>query len=46
MLIRRQRSLYLIGKNLAHKINGVKMEVHLDMAKRFVRFMFFPKGKT
>ncbi len=28
-------------KDLAHRIRGAKMEKHLDMAKRLVRYIFF-----
>ena len=39
--IRRQRCLFHIEKDLAHKIADAKMEVHLDMAKRLIKYMFF-----
>ena len=40
--IRRQRCLFHMEKDLAHRIRDAKMEGHLDMAKRLVRYMFFP----
>ncbi len=40
--IRRQRCLFHMEKDLAHRIRDAKMEEHLDMAKRLVRYMFFP----
>ncbi len=43
--IRRQRCLFHIEKDLAHRIKDAGMEEHLDMAKRLVRYMFFP-GET
>ena len=39
--IRRQRCLFHIEKDLAHRIADAKMEGHLDMAKRLVKYMFF-----
>ncbi len=39
--IRRQRCLFHIEKDLAHRIKDAKMEEHLDMAKRLVKYMFF-----
>ena len=39
--IRRQRCLFHIEKDLAHRIKDAKMEDHLDMAKRLIRYMFF-----
>ena len=38
--IRRQRCLFHMEKDLAHKIAVAKMEDHLDMAKRMIRYMF------
>jgi len=43
--IRRQRCLFHIEKDLAHRIKDAGMEDHLDMAKRLVKYMFFP-GET
>ncbi len=40
--IGRQRCLFHMEKDLAHRIRDAKMEGHLDMAKRLVRYMFFP----
>ncbi len=37
----RQRCLFHIEKDLAHRIRDAKMEEHLDMAKRLARYMFF-----
>ena len=39
--IRRQRCLFHMEKDLAHKIAAAKMEDHLDTAKRMIRYMFF-----
>ncbi|AKA47732.1 hypothetical protein IX51_00005 [uncultured archaeon] len=39
--IMRQRCLFHIEKDLAHRIADAKMEGHLDMAKRLVKYMFF-----
>ena len=39
--IRRQRCLFHMEKDHAHKIAVAKMEDHLDMAKRMIRYMFF-----
>jgi Protein implicated in ribosomal biogenesis, Nop56p homolog len=39
--IRRQRCLFHIEKDLAHKIKDAKKEKELDMAKRLVKYMFF-----
>ena len=39
--IRRQRCLFHMEKDLAHKISIAKMEDHLGMAKRMIRYMFF-----
>ena len=39
--IRRQRCLFHMEKDLAHKIADAKMEDHLDMAKRLIKYMFF-----
>ncbi len=41
--IRMQRCLFHIEKDLAHRIAEEKMEDHLDMAKRMIKFMFFQK---
>ncbi len=43
--ISRQRCLFHIEKDLAHRIRDAKMEEHLDMAKRLARYMFF-QNKT
>ncbi|EQB72661.1 MAG: hypothetical protein AMDU1_APLC00005G0040 [Thermoplasmatales archaeon A-plasma] len=40
--IRRQRCLFHIEKDLAHRIADAGMERELDMAKRMVKYMFFP----
>ena len=34
--------LFRIEKDLARRISDAKMEGHLDMAKRLVKYMFFP----
>ena len=39
--MKRQRCLFHIEKYLAHRIADAKMEGHLDMAKRLVKYMFF-----
>ena len=39
--IRRQRCLLHMEKDPAHKIADVKMEDHLNMAKRLIKYMFF-----
>ncbi len=39
----RQRCLFHIEKDLAHRIRDAKMEEHLDMARRLARYMFFQK---
>ena len=39
--IGRQRCLFHHEKDLAHRIRDAKMEKHLDMAKRLVKYMFF-----
>ena len=39
--IRRQRCLFHMEKELAHKIAVAKMEDHLGMAKRLIKYMFF-----
>ena len=39
--IRRQRCLFHIEKDLAHRIRDAKMEEHLDMAKKLIKYMFF-----
>ena len=43
--MKRQRCLFHIEKYLAHRIADAKMEGHLDMAKRLVKYMFF-QNKT
>jgi transposase-like protein len=39
--IRRQRCLFHLEKDLAHKIAVAKMEDHLGMAKKLIKYMFF-----
>ena len=39
--MRRQRCLFHIKKYLAHRIRDAKMEEHLDMAKKLIKYMFF-----
>ena len=39
--MRRQRCLFHIEKDLAHRIRDAKMEEHLDMAKKLIKYMFF-----
>ena len=39
--MKRQRCLFHIEKDLAHRIADAKMEEPLDMAKRLVKYMFF-----
>ncbi|MGC8505285.1 MAG: hypothetical protein ACP5NK_01050, partial [Thermoplasmata archaeon] len=41
MGIRRQRCLFHMEKDLAHRIKDSHKEKELDMAKRMIRFMFF-----
>ena len=41
MRISRQRCLFHIEKDLAHRIRDAKMEEHLDMARRLIKYMFF-----
>ncbi len=45
--IRRQRCLFHIEKDLAHKIREAHMEEELDLPKRLVKYMFFqtPENK-
>ena len=45
--IRRQRCLFHIEKDLAHKIREAHMEDDLDLPKRLIKFMFFqtPENK-
>lgn len=42
--IRRQRYLFHIKKDLAHRIKDAWVEEHLDMARRLAKYMFFPSG--
>ena len=39
--IRRQRCLFHIEKDLAHKIGGAHREKELDLTKKLIKFMFF-----
>ena len=39
--VRRQRCLFHIEKDLAHKIREAHMEEELDLPKRLIKFMFF-----
>ncbi len=39
--MRRQRCLFHIEKDLAHRIRDARMEEHLDMAKKLIKYMFF-----
>ena len=39
--IRRQRCLFHIEKDLAHKIRVERMEEELDLPKKLIKFMFF-----
>jgi hypothetical protein len=39
--IRRQRCLFHVEKDLAHKIREAHMEDELDLPKRLIKFMFF-----
>jgi hypothetical protein len=41
ILIKRQRCLFHIEKDLAHKIREAHMEEELDLPKRLIKFMFF-----
>ena len=45
--IRRQRCLFHIEKDLAHKIREAHMEEELDLPKKLIKFMFFqtPENK-
>ena len=45
--IRRQRCLFHIEKDIAHKIRGTQMEEKLDLPKKLMKFMFFqtPENK-
>ena len=40
--IRRQMCLFHIEKDLAHMIKDARMGEHLDIAKRLVKYVFFP----
>jgi hypothetical protein len=42
--IRRQRCLFHIEKDLAHRIKDAHREKDLDIAKRMIKFMFFQSG--
>lgn len=44
--IRRQRCLFHIEKDLAHKIKDSHREKDLDMAKKLIKFMFFQNEKN
>ena len=41
ILIKRQRCLFHIEKDLAHKIREAHKEEELDLPKRLVKYMFF-----
>ena len=44
--IKRQRCLFHIEKDLAHRIKDSRKEKDLDMAKRLIRYMFFQNEKN
>ena len=44
--IKRQRCLFHIEKDLAHRIRHAGREKDLDMAKRLIRYMFFQNEKN
>ena len=44
--IRRQRCLFHIEKDLAHRIRDSHKEKELDMAKKLIKFMFFQNEKN
>ena len=44
--IKRQRCLFHIEKDLAHRIKESRKEKELDMAKRLIKFMFFQNEKN
>ena len=44
--IKRQRCLFHIEKDLAHRIKDSRKEKELDMAKRLIRYMFFQNEKN
>ncbi len=44
--IKRQRCLFHIEKDLAHRIKVSRKEKELDMAKRLIKFMFFQNRKN
>jgi transposase-like protein len=44
--IRRQRCLFHIEKDLAHRIKDSHKEKELDMAKKLIKFMFFRNEKN
>ena len=41
ILIKRQRCLFHIEKDIAHKIREAHMEEELDLPKKLIKFMFF-----
>ena len=44
--IKRQRCLFHIEKDLAHRIKDSRKEKELDMAKKMIKFMFFQNRKN
>ena len=44
--IKRQRCLFHIEKDLAHRIKDSRKEKELDMAKRLIKFMYFQNRKN
>ena len=46
MVIKRQRCLFHIEKDLAHKIKEAEKEKDLDMARKLIRYMFFQTEKN
>ena len=44
--IKRQRCLFHIEKDLAHRIKASRKEKELDMAKKMIKFMFFQNRKN
>ena len=46
MVIKGQRCLFHIEKDLAHKIKEAKKEKDLDMTRKLIRYMFFQTEKN
>ena len=44
--IRRQRCLFHIEKDMAHRIRDAHKEMDLDMPKHMIKYMFFQNGKN